>query len=118
MWAPQRAHYIKELLKGRSKGHSGTLRERFKVPHCMAHSSLLRGAIAKKPLLCFETGDWGPRKEELGEGLAEKVGKALAKGWRRAGEGVAKGWQRVPCTLQLCNSRNARVEERVRDSME
>ena len=24
------------------------------------------------------TRDWGPRKEELGEGLAEKVGKRLA----------------------------------------
>ena len=34
-------------------------------------------------------------KEGVGEGLAEKVGKALAKGWRGVGEGLAKGWRRV-----------------------
>ena len=28
-------------------------------------------------------------------GLAEKVGKELAKGWRGVGEGLAKGWRRV-----------------------
>ena len=47
----------------------------------------------------------------LEKGLAEKVGKGLAKGWR---EGLAKGWQRVggfPCTLQLFNSRDARLED-------
>ena len=27
--------------------------------------------------------------------MAEKVGKGLAKGWRRVGEGLAQGWQRV-----------------------
>ena len=51
----------------------------------------------------------GPRKEGLGEGWQ----KELAKGWRRVGEGLA-GFR----TLRLCNSRNARLEERVCDSME
>ena len=41
--------------------------------------------------LRFLTRAWGPRKERLGEGLAEKVGKGLAKGWRRVGEGLEKG---------------------------
>ena len=53
----------------------------------------------------------GSTEEGPGEGLAEKVGKGLAKGWRRVGKGLAKGWQRVggfPCTLQFCNSRGAR----------
>ena len=27
--------------------------------------------------------------------MAEKVGKSLAKGWRRVGERLAKGWRRV-----------------------
>ena len=44
---------------------------------------------ASSPMAC------GPRKEGLGEGLAEKVGKGLAKGWRRVGEGLAEGWRRV-----------------------
>ena len=43
---------------------------------------------------CLSPGAWGPRKERVGEGLAEKVGKGLAKGWRRVGEGLAKGWRR------------------------
>ena len=34
-------------------------------------------------------------KRGVGEGLAKKVGKELAKGWRGFGEGLAKGWQRV-----------------------
>ena len=59
-------------------------------------------------------GCWGPRTEELGEGLPGIVGKGL-------GEGLARGWRRVgkgfPCTLQLCNSQNACLEERVCDSM-
>ena len=38
-------------------------------------------------------GAWGPRKEGVRDGLAEKVGKGLAKGWRRVGEGLAKGWR-------------------------
>ena len=38
-------------------------------------------------------GAWGPRAEGVGEGLAEMVGKGLARGWRRVGEGLAKGWQ-------------------------
>ena len=65
----------------------------------------------------------GPRKEELGEVGRKgwrRVRERLAKSWQRAGEGLAKGWQRVggfPCTLQLCNSRNARLEDRVYDSM-
>ena len=48
-----------------------------------------------------------PRKKGVGEGLAEKVGKGLAKGWRRVGKGLAKGWRRVggfPCTLRFWNS--------------
>ena len=63
----------------------------------------------------------------LGEGLAEKVGKGLAKGWRRVGKELAKGWRRVgkglaqgwrrvrgfPCTLKFRNSRGARLETRV-----
>ena len=95
----------------------------------------------------FERRAWGPRKEgawraggskgwqrvgerlakgwrKVGEGLAKgwrKVGERLAKGWRRVGTGLAKGWQRVggfPCTLQFCNSRGARLEHRVCDSMD
>ena len=48
----------------------------------------------------------------------------LAKGWRKVGEGLAKSWRRVgeelagfPCTLHLCNSRGARLEERVCENM-
>ena len=41
------------------------------------------------------TGAWGPRKGGVGEGLAERVGKGLAKGWRRVGKGLAQGWGRV-----------------------
>ena len=50
-----------------------------------------------------------------------KVGERLAKGWRRVGTGLAKGWRRVggfPCTLQFRNSRGARLETWVCDSME
>ena len=47
-------------------------------------------------------------KEELGEGLAEKVGKGLVKGWLKVGEGLAKGWQRV----------SLHPQEWVRDSMD
>ena len=60
-------------------------------------------------------------KRSLERGLAEQVGKGLAKGWRRVGTGLAKGWQRVsglPCTLQFCSSRSARLEERVCDPMD
>ena len=66
-------------------------------------------------------GAWGPRKEGVGEGLAEKVGKGLAKGWRGAGKGLAKGWRRdsgLPCTLPFRNSRGARLETLVCDSMD
>ena len=62
----------------------------------------------------FYTDDWGRRKEELGAGLAEKVGKGLAKGRRRVGERLAKGFL---APSNLANSRNARLEERVSDSM-
>ena len=48
--------------------------------------------------------------EKVGKGLAEKVGKGLAQGWRRVGE--------FPCTLQFRNSRGARLETRVCDSMD
>ena len=34
-------------------------------------------------------------KRGVGGGLAEKVGKGLAKGWRGVGEGLARGWRRV-----------------------
>ena len=40
---------------------------------------------------CQALNAWGPRKEGVGKGLAEKVGKGLAKGWHRVGEGLAKG---------------------------
>ena len=59
-----------------------------------------------------------------GRGAWRGVGR---KGWQRVGallaqgsEGLAKGWQRIggfPCTLQLRNSRGARLEDRVCDSM-
>ena len=49
--------------------------------------------------------------------MAEKVGEGLAKSWHRVGEGLVKGFGGFPCTLQVCNSRNARLEERVCDSM-
>ena len=48
------------------------------------------------------------------------VGERLAKGWRRVDEGLAEGWRRVsrfPCTLQFRDSRGARLETRVCDSM-
>ena len=55
-----------------------------------------RETISKKPLTrVSKTGAWSPRKEGVGEGLAEKVGKGLAKGWRRVGKGLARGWRRV-----------------------
>ena len=33
---------------------------------------------------------WVPLKEGVGEGLAEKVGKGLAEGWRRVGTGLTE----------------------------
>ena len=69
-------------------------------------------ARAKKPLThVSKIGAWGPWKEELGEGLAEKV---CRKGWRKVEAGLAKSWQRVggfPHTLQAFNSQSARLEE-------
>ena len=53
-------------------------------------------------------------------GLERGWQKRLAKGWQTVGTGWAKGRQRVggfPCTLQLCNSRGARLEDWVCDSM-
>ena len=50
-------------------------------------------------------------------GLERGWKKRLAKGWRR----LAKGWRRVsgfPCTLQFRNSRGARLETWVCDSMD
>ena len=46
--------------------------------------------------------------------------RSLERGWQKrvGGKGLAKGWRRVPRTLQLCNSRTARLEERVCDSMD
>ena len=58
--------------------------------------------------------------DKVGKGW-RKIGKGLAKGWHRVGEELAKSWQSVggfPCTLQFCNSRSARLEERVCDSMD
>ena len=52
-------------------------------------------------------GCLGLRKEGVGEGLAEKVGKGLAKGWRRVGEGLAQGWRRVGEGLAVCNRERA-----------
>ena len=49
--------------------------------------------------------------------MAEEVGKGLANGWQK---GLAKGWRRVsgfPCILQFRNSRGARLETLVCDSM-
>ena len=76
----------------------------------------------KKPLTRVSEpvpGVYGKRGLERGwqKRLAKcwrRVGERLAKGWHRVGEeGLAKGWQRVggfPCTLQLCNSRDACLE--------
>ena len=58
-------------------------------------------------------------------GLERGWQKRLAKGWRKVGEGLAtgklaKGWRRVSgfsCTLQFRNSRGARLETWVCDSM-
>ena len=50
----------------------------------------------------------------------QRVGERLARAWRSVGEGLAKGWRRVsgfPCTLQFRNSRGARLETLVCDSM-
>ena len=44
---------------------------------------------SKKPLTRFSKPAWGPQKERLEEELAEKVGKGLAKDWRRVGTGLA-----------------------------
>ena len=78
--------------------------------------------MAKKPLTRVSKrvpGVYG--KEGVGEGLAEKVGKGLAKGWRKVGEGLAKGWHRVgeglADFLAPSNSRGARLEDWVCDSM-
>ena len=50
--------------------------------------------FAKKPLTSVSKRVPGVHgKEGIGEGLAEEVGKGLAKGWRGVGEGLAKGWQ-------------------------
>ena len=74
---------------------------------------------SKKPLTwASKRVPGGPRKEELGEGLAEKVGEGLAKGWHRVGEELAKGWQRVgrfPCTLRFPET--PVLEEQVCDSL-
>ena len=48
--------------------------------------------IAKKPLTSVSKRVPGVHvREMVGEGLAERVGKGLAKGWRGVGEGLAKG---------------------------
>ena len=53
------------------------------------------------------------------KGLAERVGR---KGWQkglaeRVGTGLAKGW-RMSLHPPICNSRGARLEDRVCDSIE
>ena len=48
------------------------------------------GERPQKRSQIFSAGDWGPRKEGLREGLADKVSKWLAKGWQRVAEGLAK----------------------------
>ena len=49
-----------------------------------------------------------------------KVGERLAKGCHKVGEILAKIWRvsDFPCTIHLCSSRNARLEEQACDSME
>ena len=64
-----------------------------------------------------ERGGW----RGVGRKGWRKVGERLAKGWHRVGAGLAKGWQRVggfPCALQFGNSRDARLEDWVCDSMD
>ena len=64
--------------------------------------------IPKKPFTRVSKRVIGPHgKRSLERGWQ----KRLAKGWRRVGKGFS-------CALQLCDSRNARLEERVCDSME
>ena len=44
--------------------------------------------------------------------LAEKLGKGLAKGWRKVGKGLANGWQRVcgfPATAPKLHCPNNKV---------
>ena len=90
----------------------------FLEEHCENHEF----AFSKKPLTCVSKrviGAHGKRSLERGwQKSWQRVGERLAKGWYMFGEGLAEGWQRVPCTLQLCNSRNARWQERVCDSMD
>ena len=60
-------------------------------------------------------------KRSLERGWQKRFAQGLSKAWRRVGTGLAKGWQRVggfPSTLQIFNSGNARLEERVCDSFE
>ena len=59
-------------------------------------------------------------KRGLERGWQKRLAKGWRKGWRRVGKGLAKAWQRVggfPCTLQFRNSRGARLESWVCDSM-
>ena len=55
-----------------------------------------KGSPPTKPLSRVPKRVVGPRKEELGEGLVQKVGKGFSKGWRscwrRYGEGLAQGF--------------------------
>ena len=90
--------------------------------HFPQHPEFARQFPRQSPQHFWGIRAWGPCGMErgLGEGLAEKVGKGLVKGWQRVGEGLAQGWRRVsgfPCTLQFRNSRGARLETLVCDSM-
>ena len=80
---------------------------------------------SKKPLTRISKrvpGAHGKRGLERGWQKGwQRVGERLAKGWRRVGTGLAKGWRRArsgfPCTFPFRNSRGARLETRVCDSM-
>ena len=78
---------------------------------------LTKTPFPKKPLTRVSKpvpGAYGKR------GLERGWQKRLAKGWRGVGEWLAKGWRRVsgfPRTLQFRNSRGARLETLVCDSM-
>ena len=86
-------------------------------------AGILFREYSKKPLTRVSKrvpGVHGKRLERVGRKGWQRVGERLAKGWQRVGEGLAKIWQRVggfPCTLQFCNSRGARLEDWVCDSM-
>ena len=50
---------------------------------------------SKKPLTRVSKRVPGPTERGAWRGAGRKVGKGLAKGWRRVGERLAKGWRSV-----------------------